>query len=155
MAEIQLPQLGESVAEGVITRWLVEVGDEVTVDQPIVEISTDKVDTEVPSPVAGTVTDIRFAVDDTVEVGQVIAVIGDTDAAPSDDADDAGDADASAPSSDSDDSDDSSQVAASEPAPAAAPAEDRAATPESGRVQRADEHDVDVIVLGGGTGGYS
>ncbi|MEX0952851.1 MAG: dihydrolipoyl dehydrogenase [Nitriliruptoraceae bacterium] len=155
MAEIQLPQLGESVAEGVITRWLVEVGDEVTVDQPIVEISTDKVDTEVPSPVAGTVTDIRFAVDDTVEVGQVIAVIGDADAAPSDDADDAGDDDTSAPSSasasDSDDSDDSSQVAASEPAPAA----DRAATPESGRVQRGDEHDVDVIVLGGGTGGYS
>ncbi len=77
MADVQLPQLGESVAEGVITQWLVEVGDEVAVDQPIVEISTDKVDTEVPSPVAGTVTDIRFAVDDTVEVGQVIAVIGE------------------------------------------------------------------------------
>jgi pyruvate dehydrogenase E2 component (dihydrolipoamide acetyltransferase) len=81
VAEVELPQLGESVTEGVITAWLVEVGDEVTVDQPLVEISTDKVDTEIPSPVAGTVQELRAEVDDTIEVGQVIAVIGD--AAPS------------------------------------------------------------------------
>ena len=79
--EVELPQLGESVTEGVITAWLVEVGDEVTVDQPLVEISTDKVDTEIPSPAAGTVQELRAEVDDTIEVGQVIAVIGESDAA--------------------------------------------------------------------------
>jgi len=75
--EVELPQLGESVTEGVITAWLVEVGDEVEADQPVVEISTDKVDTEIPSPVAGTVTELKAEVDDTIEVGQVIMVIGD------------------------------------------------------------------------------
>jgi dihydrolipoamide dehydrogenase len=78
--EVELPQLGESVTEGVITAWLVEVGDEVEVDQPIVEISTDKVDTEIPSPVAGTVQELKAEVDDEIQVGQVIAVIGDGDA---------------------------------------------------------------------------
>jgi pyruvate/2-oxoglutarate dehydrogenase complex dihydrolipoamide acyltransferase (E2) component len=99
VAEVELPQLGESVTEGIITAWLVEVGDEVAVDQPIVEISTDKVDTEIPSPVAGTVQELRAEVDDTIEVGQVIAVIGEG-APTSDDgttaattADDSGDAD--------------------------------------------------------------
>jgi pyruvate dehydrogenase E2 component (dihydrolipoamide acetyltransferase) len=77
VADVELPQLGESVTEGIITAWLVEVGDEVEVDQPIVEISTDKVDTEIPSPVAGTVQELRAEVDDTIEVGQVIAVIGE------------------------------------------------------------------------------
>ena len=75
MAEVQLPQLGESVTEGIITAWLVSPGDTVAVDQPIVEISTDKVDTEIPSPVAGTITELRASVDDTVQVGQVIAII--------------------------------------------------------------------------------
>jgi pyruvate dehydrogenase E2 component (dihydrolipoamide acetyltransferase) len=77
VAEVELPQLGESVTEGIITAWLVEVGDEVAVDQPLVEISTDKVDTEIPSPVAGTVQELRAEVDDTIEVGAVIAVIGE------------------------------------------------------------------------------
>jgi 2-oxoglutarate dehydrogenase E2 component (dihydrolipoamide succinyltransferase) len=75
--EVQLPQLGESVEEGIITQWLVEVGDTVEVDQPLVEISTDKVDTEIPSPVAGTVTELRGEVDDTIAVGDVIIIIGD------------------------------------------------------------------------------
>ena len=75
--EVELPQLGESVTEGVITAWLVEVGDTVDVDQPIVEISTDKVDTEIPSPVAGVVEELKASVDDTIEVGQVIAVVGE------------------------------------------------------------------------------
>jgi 2-oxoglutarate dehydrogenase E2 component (dihydrolipoamide succinyltransferase) len=83
VAEVQLPQLGESVTEGIITAWLVKPGDTVTVDQPIVEISTDKVDTEIPSPIAGTITELRADVDDTVQVGQVIAVItADNDATP-------------------------------------------------------------------------
>jgi pyruvate dehydrogenase E2 component (dihydrolipoamide acetyltransferase) len=75
VAEVQLPQLGESVTEGIITAWLVSPGDTVAVDQPIVEVSTDKVDTEIPSPVAGTVAELRAEVDETVQVGQVIAVI--------------------------------------------------------------------------------
>ncbi len=79
--EVKLPQLGESVTEGIITAWLVEVGDEVEVDQPIVEISTDKVDTEIPSPIAGTLQEKRAEVDDTVEVGETIAVIGEGEAA--------------------------------------------------------------------------
>jgi pyruvate dehydrogenase E2 component (dihydrolipoamide acetyltransferase) len=79
--EVELPQLGESVTEGIITAWLVEVGDEVEVDQPLVEISTDKVDTEIPSPVAGTVQELKAEVDDTIEVGQVIAVVGEGAAA--------------------------------------------------------------------------
>jgi pyruvate dehydrogenase E2 component (dihydrolipoamide acetyltransferase) len=78
VAEVQLPQLGESVTEGIITAWLVKPGDTVTVDQPIVEISTDKVDTEIPSPVAGTITELRADVDATVQVGQVIVVIDET-----------------------------------------------------------------------------
>jgi pyruvate dehydrogenase E2 component (dihydrolipoamide acetyltransferase) len=93
VAEVQLPQLGESVTEGIVTRWLVEVGDEVTVDQPIVEISTDKVDTEIPSPVAGTVTELRFDVDDTVEVGQTLAVIEAADTSADEAAGDADDDD--------------------------------------------------------------
>jgi pyruvate dehydrogenase E2 component (dihydrolipoamide acetyltransferase) len=78
VAEVQLPQLGESVTEGIITAWLVKPGDTVSVDQPIVEISTDKVDTEIPSPVAGTITELRADVDATVQVGQVIVVIDET-----------------------------------------------------------------------------
>jgi pyruvate dehydrogenase E2 component (dihydrolipoamide acetyltransferase) len=107
VAEVELPQLGESVTEGIITAWLVEVGDEVAVDQPIVEISTDKVDTEIPSPVAGTVQELRAEVDDTIEVGQVIAVIGE--GAPTGDAGDAGDGDTGTP--DGDDGDDRGQDA--------------------------------------------
>lgn len=74
--EVTLPALGESVTEGTVTRWLVEVGDEVEVDQPLLEVSTDKVDTEVPSPVAGTVQELKVSEDETVEVGAVLALIG-------------------------------------------------------------------------------
>ncbi|WP_345403301.1 biotin/lipoyl-containing protein, partial [Amycolatopsis samaneae] len=80
--EVKLPELGESVTEGTVTRWLKQVGDTVAVDEPLLEISTDKVDTEVPSPVAGTVLEIRAGEDETVEVGGVPAVIGDANAAP-------------------------------------------------------------------------
>lgn len=74
--EVTLPALGESVTEGTVTRWLVEVGDEVEVDQPLLEVSTDKVDTEVPSPVAGTIQELRVSEDETVEVGAVLALVG-------------------------------------------------------------------------------
>ena len=76
MADITLPQLGETVTEGTITRWFKIVGDAVAADEPLFEVSTDKVDTEVPSPVAGTLTEIRVKEGDTVPVGTVIAVVG-------------------------------------------------------------------------------
>ena len=82
MAEIQLPQLGESVTEGTITKWFKQVGETVAEDEVLFEVSTDKVDSEVPSPVAGVLTEIRVPEGDTVDVGTVIAVVGDGDAAP-------------------------------------------------------------------------
>src|SRR6187431_1881960 len=81
--DVTLPALGESVTEGTVTRWLKKVGDTVAVDEPLVEISTDKVDTEIPSPVAGTLVEILAAEDATIEVGAVLARIGsDADSAP-------------------------------------------------------------------------
>ena len=82
MAEITLPQLGETVTEGTITRWFKKVGDTIAADEPLFEVSTDKVDTEVPSPIAGTLTEIRVAEGETVAVGTVIAVVGGVGAAP-------------------------------------------------------------------------
>ena len=81
MAEITLPQLGETVTEGTITRWFKKIGDTVAADEPLFEVSTDKVDTEVPSPIAGVLTEIRVAEGDTVAVGTVIAVVGDASSA--------------------------------------------------------------------------
>jgi 2-oxoglutarate dehydrogenase E2 component (dihydrolipoamide succinyltransferase) len=79
--EVTLPELGESVTEGTVTTWLKNVGDTVEVDEPLLEISTDKVDTEIPSPVAGTILEIKVEEDETVEVGAVLAVVGDASAA--------------------------------------------------------------------------
>lgn len=81
MAEVKLPQLGETVTEGTITKWFKKVGDAVALDEPLFEVSTDKVDTEVPSPIAGTLTEVRAKEGDTVPVGAVIAVVGDAGAA--------------------------------------------------------------------------
>ncbi|WP_087510212.1 2-oxoglutarate dehydrogenase, E2 component, dihydrolipoamide succinyltransferase [Cellulomonas iranensis] len=80
--EVTLPALGESVTEGTVTRWLKAVGDQVEVDEPLLEISTDKVDTEIPSPVAGTLQEIKVGEDETVEVGAVLAIVGSGAAAP-------------------------------------------------------------------------
>ncbi|MEO7587599.1 MAG: biotin/lipoyl-containing protein, partial [Arachnia sp.] len=85
--EVTLPALGESVTEGTVSRWLKAVGETVEVDEPLLEVSTDKVDTEIPSPVAGILLEIRFEEDDIAEVGAVLAIVGD-----------AADADASGPS---------------------------------------------------------
>src|SRR5918992_5800425 len=79
--EVTLPALGESVTEGTVTRWLKQVGDEVAVDEALLEVSTDKVDTEIPSPVAGTLLEIKVSEDETVEVGAELAVIGTADRA--------------------------------------------------------------------------
>ena len=104
--DVTLPELGESVTEGTITTWLVAVGDTVEADQPIFEISSDKIDTEVPAPVAGTIVEILANEDDTVAVGAVVARIGAAGAAPA--------AAAPAPAA--------APAAVATPAPAAAPA---------------------------------
>ncbi len=113
MADIVMPQLGESVTEGTITRWFKAVGESVTEDEPLFEVSTDKVDTEVPAPAGGVLTEIRVPEGDTVDVGTVLAVLGDGSGAP---AVEAPVAEAPAPTPDP------APVAAAVPAPAATPA---------------------------------
>src|SRR5712692_10496037 len=73
--EVVMPQMGESIAEGTITKWMKKVGDHVDRDEPLFEISTDKVDAEIPSPAAGTLTEIKFKEGETVEVNTVVAVL--------------------------------------------------------------------------------
>ncbi|GAA4558839.1 2-oxo acid dehydrogenase subunit E2 [Pseudonocardia xishanensis] len=74
---VTMPELGESVTEGTVTRWLKDVGDTVAVDQPLLEVSTDKVDTEIPAPVAGTLLELLAGEDETVEVGGLLAHVGE------------------------------------------------------------------------------
>src|SRR5512139_2755939 len=103
---VTLPALGESVTEGTVTRWLKQPGDRIEVDEPLLEVSTDKVDTEIPSPVAGTLQEILVQEDDTVPVGADLAVIGDGaapsggDSGPSDAVSDQSDGDAVAQAGD-------------------------------------------------------
>src|SRR5262245_64679037 len=104
---VVMPQMGESIAEGTIVRWIKKVGDQVDRDEPLFEISTDKVDAEIPSPAAGRLSEIRVKEGETVPVNSVVAVIGG-----------AGEA-AAAP--------------AEAPAPAAAPAAQPAAAPVKAR----------------------
>jgi len=84
--EVVMPQMGESIAEGTITKWLKQVGDRVERDEPLFEISTDKVDAEIPSPAAGTLTEIRFKEGDTVEINTTVAVLDGGSGAPAKDA---------------------------------------------------------------------
>src|SRR5512132_3876164 len=72
---VKMPELGESITEGTITRWIKQEGDRVEADEPLFEVSTDKVDTEVPSPVAGVLKTIKVQADETVEVGAELAII--------------------------------------------------------------------------------
>src|ERR1700761_4125801 len=74
---VTMPRLGESVTEGTVTRWLKSEGDHVDADEPLLEVSTDKVDTEIPSPASGTLISIRGQEDETVEIGVELAIIGD------------------------------------------------------------------------------
>ena len=73
--ELKLPKMGESVAEATVTNWLKSVGEKIEADEAVLEIATDKVDSEVPSEVSGTLTEILFQVNDVVKVGQTIAII--------------------------------------------------------------------------------
>ncbi|MEO3763486.1 2-oxoglutarate dehydrogenase, E2 component, dihydrolipoamide succinyltransferase [Streptomyces sp. B8F3] len=114
--DVTLPELGESVTEGTVTRWLKQVGEQVEADEPLLEISTDKVDTEIPSPASGTLLEIVVQEDETAEVGAKLAVIGSGAAAPAAAAPAAPAAPAAAPAAPA------QQPAAAAPAPAAAPA---------------------------------
>src|SRR5580693_7422213 len=77
-----MPQLGETVTEGTVTKWLKAVGETIARDEPLFEVSTDKVDSEVPSPAGGVLAEIRVPEGDTVDVGTVLAVVSDGAAAP-------------------------------------------------------------------------
>jgi 2-oxoglutarate dehydrogenase E2 component (dihydrolipoamide succinyltransferase) len=114
MADITMPQLGETVTEGTITKWFKAVGDTVAEDEPLFEVSTDKVDSEVPSPLAGTVTEIKVPEGETVDVGVVLAVIGDAGAAPA--------TAAEAPAAEAPPAESPAPEVAPEPDPAPAPA---------------------------------
>ncbi len=146
--EVTLPELGESVTEGTVTQWLKAVGDEVAVDEPLLEISTDKVDTEIPSPVAGTLLEIKADEDETVEVGAVLAIIGSADESGTGSGDDSAEPDAEveaepeekadSPATESNNEPDPAPDAGadsgsdtSDPAPAAEPDEE-APTPDAG-----------------------
>src|SRR6476469_3471698 len=80
--DVVMPQMGESIAEGTIVRWIKKVGEKVDRDEPLFEISTDKVDAEIPSPAAGVVSEIRVKEGETVPVHSVVAVIGEAGAKP-------------------------------------------------------------------------
>src|ERR1700710_2644787 len=112
---VTMPRLGESVTEGTVSRWLKQEGERVEVDEPLLEVSTDKVDTEVPSPAAGILQSIKVAEDETVGIGVELAVISDGDDAAGDasggGAADAAPADESAPSTGADVADDAAQTA--------------------------------------------
>ncbi|MFP8875217.1 MAG: biotin/lipoyl-containing protein, partial [Myxococcota bacterium] len=85
--EVELPELGESVVEGTVTQWLVKEGDRVEIDQPLVEVTTDKVDAEIPSPAAGVVSKILVAEGETVPVGMALVTLEEgADAIPARDA---------------------------------------------------------------------
>ncbi|GAA1484966.1 2-oxoglutarate dehydrogenase, E2 component, dihydrolipoamide succinyltransferase [Brachybacterium fresconis] len=126
--EVTMPALGESVTEGTVTRWLKAVGESVEVDEPLLEVSTDKVDTEIPSPVAGTVLEIRVEEDEDAEVGSVLAIVGDSSGAPAADEKPA----APAPKAEEEPAEKEAPKAAEEPAEKEAPkAEEKPAAPKA------------------------
>jgi dihydrolipoamide dehydrogenase len=156
--EVVMPQMGESIAEGTITKWLVKVGDKVERDQPLFEISTDKVDAEIPSPASGVVLEIRHKEGETVAVSKVVAMIGE--------AGEKAGAPAAAPAA-------AAPKPAAQPAPAAAPAAPKpaAAAPAAPAAPRpapaatpaakpapaaapAGNFDYDLVIIGSGPGGY-
>jgi pyruvate dehydrogenase E2 component (dihydrolipoamide acetyltransferase) len=120
MADITMPQLGETVTEGTITKWFKQVGDTIAEDEPLFEVSTDKVDSEVPSPMSGTIIEIKVPEGETVDVGVVLAVIGDAGAAP---------AAAPEPAAEAPSVEAAAEVEAEAPAPAAEAAPEPAAEP--------------------------
>ena len=149
---VEMPQLGESIAEGTVTRWLKQVGDQVERDEPLFEISTDKVDAEIPSPAAGVLSEVRVKEGETVEVGTVVALIGTSEDSTTEGSSAADNAKAAG-----------SQgvvVASSQPAPSppkktGGGSEGRQTSRSSPAVRKlAREHDLDIaLITGSGTGG--
>ncbi|MGY1828347.1 MULTISPECIES: 2-oxoglutarate dehydrogenase, E2 component, dihydrolipoamide succinyltransferase [unclassified Blastococcus] len=134
---VTMPALGESVTEGTVTRWLKQEGDQVEVDEPLLEVSTDKVDTEIPSPAAGVLTKILVAEDETVDVGAELAVIGGGD----------GDEGAGSPPASAEDADTSPQTPDQQVEDAGTEPEQPAAEPEPQEAQTSESGS------GGGSGG--
>ncbi|WEV28230.1 2-oxoglutarate dehydrogenase, E2 component, dihydrolipoamide succinyltransferase [Streptomyces sp. 71268] len=132
---VTLPALGESVTEGTVTRWLKAEGERVEADEPLLEVSTDKVDTEIPAPAAGVLSSIKVAEDETVEVGAELAVIDDGSGAP-----------AEAPAAEAAPAQE--QAPAEEPAQAAAPAQDQAPQAEAAPAGSAEGTAVTLPALG-------
>jgi dihydrolipoamide dehydrogenase len=162
--EVVMPQMGESIAEGTITKWLVKVGDKVERDQPLFEISTDKVDAEIPSPAAGVLTEIRHQAGETVAVQKVVAMIGGADekpgAAPA--ASPAAPAAAPvAPKAEASASAAAPAVVSPAPKPAApappVPATAATAPAAAAKPAKTDDgakYDYDLVIVGSGPGGY-
>jgi 2-oxoglutarate dehydrogenase E2 component (dihydrolipoamide succinyltransferase) len=134
---VSMPALGESVTEGTVTQWLKNVGDTVEVDEPLLEVSTDKVDTEIPSPVAGVLTKILVDEDETVEIGAEIAVIGGE----GESADDEGGAEPAAEESAQEPQEEPEPEPAPEPQAAEEPEPEPAPEPESGSDAQASSSD--------------
>jgi pyruvate dehydrogenase E2 component (dihydrolipoamide acetyltransferase) len=137
---VTMPRLGESVTEGTVTRWLKQEGDQVTADEPLLEVSTDKVDTEVPSPASGVLTSIKVAEDETVEIGVELAVISEAgERSGSDDSAPAETAQAETPQAETAQAEPESaqaEPAQADPAPAdSSPAEAAQAEPESAQAE--------------------
>ncbi|HEY9482519.1 MAG TPA: biotin/lipoyl-containing protein, partial [Micromonosporaceae bacterium] len=124
---VTMPQLGESVTEGTVTRWLKQVGDRVEADEPLLEVSTDKVDTEIPSPASGTLVEIKVNEDDTADVGSELAVI----------AGDGEDTGAAQPAAQADDT-----ALAAQPESAPAPVEPAQAEPAEAQAAPVDAADL-------------
>ncbi|KGN38441.1 2-oxoglutarate dehydrogenase, E2 component, dihydrolipoamide succinyltransferase [Knoellia subterranea] len=143
---VTMPALGESVTEGTVTRWLKNVGDQVAVDEPLLEVSTDKVDTEIPSPVAGTLQEILAEEDETVAVGADLAVIGDGPAA-------AGDAPAQDAAAAPEQAAPAEAPAAESPAPAADAAAPAAAEPAAAPAEPAPAPEAPAPAPSSGGGG--
>ena len=142
---VEMPELGESVTEGTITTWLKEVGDTVEVDEPLLEVSTDKVDTEIPSPVAGVILEIKADEDDTVEIGDVIAIIGDE----GEEADSSDDADKDENKKDSDDdAKDAKDAEVDKKSEKSEKKEEKPAKKSSGKKASGDATDVEMPELG-------
>jgi pyruvate dehydrogenase E2 component (dihydrolipoamide acetyltransferase) len=172
---VTMPELGESITEGTITRWIKQEGDQVEADEPLFEISTDKVDTEVPAPVSGVLQSIKVQADETVEVGAELAVIsgggGGAAEAPAAEAEPAEDTAESGAGAEAEQAAEAEPAAEPEPAPKAKPAakgqrqeakpaartggDGKAAAGVSPLVRRlAREHDIDLSeVQGSGSGG--
>jgi 2-oxoglutarate dehydrogenase E2 component (dihydrolipoamide succinyltransferase) len=134
--EVVMPQMGESITEGTVSKWLKSVGDRIEKDEPILEISTDKVDAEVPSPGAGILLEIRHQEGETVEVGTVIAIVGEE-----------GEAGATAPTPAQETSSEVEMTAASEPEPEAIPSEPVSETPAVEPAQAAPSGNAVEVVM--------